>query len=46
MGALNTDGFQPRVLDKVERLLALLAEMQRHPILKGKLAMYGGYGVC
>lgn len=45
MGALNTDGFQPRVLDKVERLLALLAEMQRHPILKGKLAMYGGTAI-
>ena len=45
MGNLNTEGFQPRTLDKVERLLDLLDEMQRHPDLKGKLAMHGGTAI-
>ena len=42
MAAIDTSGFQPRTLDKVERLLDLLDEMQRRPDLKGKLAMHGG----
>lgn len=33
MAAIETGGFQPRTLDKVERLLDLLDEMQRHPDL-------------
>ena len=45
MGTVDTKGFQPRTLDKVERLLDLLEEMQRHPDLKGKLAMYGGTAI-
>ena len=45
MGAVDTNGFQPRTLDKVERLLDLLEEMQRHPDLKGKLAMHGGTAI-
>ena len=35
MAAIDTSGFQPRTLDKVERLLDLVDEMQRHPDLKG-----------
>lgn len=45
MAAIDTSGFQPRTLDKVERLLDLLDEMQRHPDLKGKLAMHGGTAI-
>ena len=45
MAAIDTNGFQPRMLDKVERLLDLLDEMQRHPDLKGKLAMHGGTAI-
>ena len=45
MGTVDTKGFQPRTLDKVDRLLDLLEEMQRHPDLKGKLAMYGGTAI-
>ena len=45
MAAIDTNGFQPRTLDKVERLLDLLDEMQRHPDLKGKLAMHGGTAI-
>ncbi len=45
MAAIGMDGFQPRTLDKVERLLDLLDEMQRHPDLKGKLAMHGGTAI-
>ena len=45
MDAIDTDGFQPRTLDKVERLLDLLDEMQRHPDLKGRLAMHGGTAI-
>ena len=45
MGALSAQGFQPRTLDKVERLLDLLEEMQRHPDLKGRLAMHGGTAI-
>ena len=42
MGAMNTEGFLPRTVDKVERLLDLMEEMGRHPDLKGRLAMHGG----
>ena len=45
MGSVDASGFQPRTLDKVERLLDLLEEMQRHPDLKGKLAMHGGTAI-
>lgn len=45
MAAIDTSEFQPRTLDKVERLLDLLDEMQRHPDLKGKLAMHGGTAI-
>ena len=37
--------FQPKTIDKVERLFDLLEEMQRHPVLKGKLAMFGGTAI-
>lgn len=45
MGALDTKGFQPRTLDKVERLLDLLEEMQCHPDLRGRFAMHGGTAI-
>lgn len=37
---MNTEGFLPRTVDKVERLLDLMEEMGRHPDLKGRLAMH------
>lgn len=45
MAAVDTAGFQPRTLDKVERLLDLLDEMQRHPDLKNRFAMHGGTAI-
>lgn len=45
MGAVDIGRFQPRTLDKVERLLDLLEEMQCHPNLKGKFAMHGGTAI-
>lgn len=45
MDPLDARAFQPRTLDKVNRLLDLLEEIQRHPDLKGKLAMYGGTAI-
>ncbi|MDP9860683.1 putative nucleotidyltransferase component of viral defense system [Olsenella profusa DSM 13989] len=42
MGIMNADEFEPRTVDKVERLLDLLDEMERHPALKGRLALHGG----
>lgn len=42
---LDTDEFQPRIVDKVERLLDLLEEMGRHPDLRGKLALHGGTAI-
>ncbi len=45
MAAIDTSGFQPRTFDKVERLLDLLDVIQRHPDLKGKLAMHGGTAI-
>ena len=37
--------FDPRTVDKVERLLDLLEEMNAHPDLCGKLAMHGGTAI-
>lgn len=45
MDTVNTEGFAPRTVDKVERLLDLMEEMGRHPDLKGKLAMHGGTAI-
>ena len=45
MDFLNTQEFQPRTVDKVERLLDVLEEIQRHPRLNGKLAMHGGTAI-
>ena len=42
MDFVDLSGFQPRTVDKVERLLNLLEEMGRHPDLRGRLAMHGG----
>jgi len=43
--AVELRGFQERTLDKVDRLLGLLAELGRHPVLKGKLCMHGGTAI-
>lgn len=40
MGDVTMSGFNPRTIDKVERLLDLLEEMNAHPDLRGKLAMH------
>lgn len=45
MDLLDTQEFQPRTVDKVERLLDVLEEIQRHPHLSGKLAMHGGTAI-
>lgn len=45
MDSVDTRTFQPKTLDKVNRLLDLLEEIQRHPDLKGKLAMHGGTAI-
>ena len=37
--------FPPRTLDKVERLLDLLAEIDEHSMLKDKLALHGGTAI-
>ena len=37
--------FPPRTLDKVERLLDLLAELDEHPLLAGKFALHGGTAI-
>ena len=42
---MSTDEFEPRTVDKVERLLDLLDEMERHPALKGKLALHGSTAI-
>ena len=42
MGTVSMEGFAPRTVDKVERLLDLMEEMGRHPDLAGKLPMHGG----
>lgn len=42
---MSTGEFEPRTVDKVERLLDLLDEMERHPALKGKLALHGGTAI-
>jgi predicted nucleotidyltransferase component of viral defense system len=43
--AIDMVGFQDRTLDKVERLLGVLEELGRHPVLKGKLCMHGGTAI-
>lgn len=45
MDVVNTDEFEPRTVDKVERLLDLVDEMERHPALKDKLALHGGTAI-
>lgn len=45
MDVMSTDEFEPRTVDKVDRLLDLLDEMERHPSLKGKLALHGGTAI-
>lgn len=45
MGAVSMEGFAPRTVDKVERLLDLMEEMGRHPDLAGRLAMHGGTAI-
>ena len=45
MDIMSTDEFEPRTMDKVERLLDLLDEMERHPALKDKLALHGGTAI-
>lgn len=42
---MSTDEFEPRTVDKVDRLLDLLDEMERHPSLKSKLALHGGTAI-
>ena len=37
--------FPPQTLDKVDRLLDLLAELSEHPLLKDKLALHGGTAI-
>ncbi|ERL11669.1 nucleotidyl transferase, PF08843 family [Coriobacteriaceae bacterium BV3Ac1] len=37
--------FPPQTVEKVERLLDLLAELGEHPSLKGKLALHGGTAI-
>ncbi len=45
MGMELAETFDPRTLDKVERLLDLLQEIERHPLLAGKLALHGGTAI-
>lgn len=45
MDAVSTEGFAPRTVNKVERLLDLMEEMGRHPDLEGRLAMHGGTAI-
>ena len=45
MDVMSTDEFEPRIVDKVERLLDLLDEMECHPALKDKLALHGGTAI-
>lgn len=45
MGVVDMDEFDPRTVDKVNRLLDLLEELERHPSLGGKLALHGGTAI-
>ena len=45
MDTMSTDEFEPRTVDKVKRLLDLLDEMERHPALRGTLALHGGTAI-
>jgi predicted nucleotidyltransferase component of viral defense system len=42
MGESQATGFRPEVLEKVIHLLNLLEGFNRHPFLKGRLALKGG----
>ncbi len=42
---IDTSGFLDRTIDKVNRLLNLLEELNKHPILRKKLCMYGGTAI-
>jgi predicted nucleotidyltransferase component of viral defense system len=42
MGESEATGFRPEVLEKVIHLLNLLEGFNRHPFLKGRLALKGG----
>ena len=39
---LNTAGYQPQTVEKVERLLELLAEFGAHPFLGARARLHGG----
>ncbi len=41
-GAAQATGFRADMLERVARLLGLLDAIQRHPFLRGKLALKGG----
>lgn len=41
----NLASFNPHTVDKVSRLFDLLAEINRHPRLTGKLCMHGGTAI-
>ena len=45
MDLVSIGEFEPRTVDKVERLLDLLEELERHPGLKGTLALHGGTAI-
>lgn len=45
MGDSRLEGFDPRTIDKVERLLDLLEGFGEHPVLAGKMAMHGGTAI-
>lgn len=42
---IDTEGFWPATLDKVNRLLTVLDNLGRHPVLKGKVCMHGGTAI-
>jgi hypothetical protein len=39
---IDTAGYQPQTVEKVERLLELLAETGAHPYLGSRLRLHGG----
>lgn len=39
-------GFRVEILEKVAQLLDLLEGFNRHPYLKGRLALKGGTALC
>jgi predicted nucleotidyltransferase component of viral defense system len=42
---IDVADFRDRTLDKVQRLLTLLEELGRHPVLRGKLCLHGGTAI-